>query len=357
MNSPDVQILHYLELADRLTRSGIGTSVRQQRKALGRADVDVVHSPITVDGLSEIPGAIQNGLGSGLFGDVELVHCNMIGPGSLAVAGLANRTETPLVAHAHVTGKDFAGSFRLSSQVAKPLRSYLKRFYSMADLVCCPSSYTRDVLQSYPIDAPVRSISNGVDFQRLEGQEQLRASYRDRFDLSGPVVFAVGNVFERKGLTTFCRLAERTPYEYVWFGPYERGPLASKSVRNWTTNPPRNVTFTGWVDDIRGAYGAGDIFLFPTHEENQGIAVLEAMACGKAVVLRRHPVFEEFYTHGEDCLLCETFAEFREALDRLVAEPQLRERLGKNARETARTHDIDRVRKELMACYDAVLDG
>ena len=45
------------------------------------------------------------------------------------------------------------------------------------------------------------------------------------------------------------------------------------------------------------------------------------MACGKAVVLRDIPVFEEFFTDGEDCLKCESRAEFRAALDRLAENP------------------------------------
>jgi 1,2-diacylglycerol-3-alpha-glucose alpha-1,2-glucosyltransferase len=79
--------------------------------------------------------------------------------------------------------------------------------------------------------------------------------------------------------------------------------------------------------------------------------VLEAMACGAAVVLRRLPVFEEFYTHGEDCLLCETLPEFEAAIERLAATPELRRRLGERAAETARSHGLDRVRRELETAY------
>ena len=94
------------------------------------------------------------------------------------------------------------------------------------------------------------------------------------------------------------------------------------------------------------------MYLFPTKVENQGIAVLEAMACGAAVVLRDISVFEEFYTDGEDCLKCETVSEFETALSRLAADPVLRRRLGENARETARRHDLDRVRRELTDAYE-----
>jgi glycosyltransferase involved in cell wall biosynthesis len=350
-----VRVLHYLELADRLDRSGIGTSVDHQRQALSMTNVSVVESPWR--DAHPLWACANAALGGDLFRDFDLAHCNMIGPGSVAVARRAAGEDVPLVLHSHVTREDFAESFRGSNYLAKPLGRYLRWFYSQADLVLCPSQYTKGVLEDYPVDAPIRPITNGVDIDALAGFDSLRGEYRDRFDLDGMTVFAVGNVFERKGLTTFCELAEATDYDFAWFGPYDTGPQASKTVRKWTQNPPENVTFTGWVDDIRGAYGAGDVYLFPTKAENQGIAVLEAMACGKAVVLRDIPVFREFYTDGEDCLLCSDFSEFREALDRLAANPGLRERLGANARETAREHSIERVAEELAAVYNAVLAG
>ncbi|ELZ26282.1 putative sugar transferase [Halogeometricum pallidum JCM 14848] len=350
-----LRALNYLELESQLERSGIGTAARQQRAALSRTDVEVVTSPWRGGSLPR--ATLSAATGRGAFADFDVAHCNLIGPGTVAVARHATAEGIPLVLHTHVTREDFAESFRGSSAVAPALGRYLRWFYSQADLVLCPSEYTRSVLESYPVDAPIRSMTNGVDVDALAGFEDLRGEYRERYDLGGMVVFAVGNVFERKGLTTFCELAAETEYDFAWFGPYDTGPHASKTVRRWVSDPPENVTFTGWVDDIRGAFGAGDVYLFPTKNENQGIAVLEAMACGKAVVLRDIPVFEEFYTHGEDCLKCSTRAEFRRALELLERNPALRRRLGENARATAAEHGLDRVGERLEATYEALLDG
>jgi 1,2-diacylglycerol-3-alpha-glucose alpha-1,2-glucosyltransferase len=66
-------------------------------------------------------------------------------------------------------------------------------------------------------------------------------------------------------------------------------------------------------------------------------------------------VFEEFFTDGEDCLKCETEAEFVDAVERLAANPELRERLGENARETAADHSLDRVGARLVETYEALL--
>ena len=347
-----MRVCNYLELESRLVRSGMGTSAAHQRRALADTDWEVITSPWRGGRPSR---AVQHALvGDGAFEAFDLLHCNFVGPGSLAAARHAKRHDVPLVLHAHMTREDFGESFRLSTEIAPALGVYLRWFYSQADLVLCPSEYTKRVLESYPVDAPVRPVTNGVDLDSLSGFEDLRGAYRERFDLEGLVVFSLGNVFERKGLTTFCELARETDYEFAWFGPYETGPEASAPVRYWTEHPPENVTFTGWIEDKRGAFGAGDIYCFPTKDENQGIAVLEAMACGKPVVLRDLPVFREFFTDGEDCLLCSTREEFREALSRLE-DPDLRRRLGERARRTARDHSLERVGRELSRAYRDVL--
>lgn len=344
-----VRVLHYLELRDRLRRSGIGTAVRHQRKALADSPLQLSTSPWR--GGDPLTAVYKRAVGDDAFEAYDLAHCHLPGPGTIAVAEHARRNDLPLVLHAHVTREDFAGSFRGSTAVGPALQRYLTWLYSRADLLLCPSEYTKSVLASYPVDAPIRAITNGVDIDALAGYGTMRGASRRRFGLDGVVVYAVGNVFERKGVKAFCRLARRSDHEFVWFGPYDDGPHASPTVQRLTSNPPENVTFTGWIDDIRGAYGAGDIYCLPTRVENQGIAVLEAMACGAAVVLRRLPVFEEFYTHGEDCLLCETLPEFEAAIERLAATPELRRRLGERAAETARSHGLDRVRRELEAAY------
>ncbi|MFP9190461.1 glycosyltransferase family 4 protein [Natronosalvus vescus] len=368
-----MRVLTYLELERALQRSGIGTAAAQQRRALTRlreraradgGDDELPVDPVDLEVCTDPWGGSLAGVPVRLFRDSlpiavhDVVHCNAIGPGSLAVARYANRHGIPLVLHAHVTREDFRGSFRGSNTLAGPLGRYLRYMYSRADLVCCPSEQTKRHLEAYPVDAPIEPITNGVDHASLEGVDRLREPARDRFSLAADdlVVFAVGNVFERKGLSTFCRLAVRMPYEFVWFGPYDSGPQASPVVRHWTENPPPNVTFTGWVDDKREAFAAGDVFLFPTHAENQGIAVLEAMACGKAVVLRDLPVFREFYTDGVDCLFCSSEREFRGALERLAANPGLRERLGEAAQETAAEHRLERVGERLLEVYDRAID-
>jgi 1,2-diacylglycerol-3-alpha-glucose alpha-1,2-glucosyltransferase len=334
-------------MESRLHRSGIGTSTQHQRTALGLTDFNVVSSPWNFKYKSN----------HSVICEFDIAHCNLFGPYSVLVAKTALSRKKPLILHAHVTAEDFADSFRGSTKLSRPLRSYLRWFYSQADRVICPSNYTKNILQSYPIKSPISVMSNGVDVDSLQGFESLREDYRSKYDLSGLTVFSVGNVFERKGLTTFCTLAQSTNYNFVWFGPYETGPIASPSVKKWTRINLPNLTFTGWIPDKRGAYAAGDIFCFPSKVENQGISVLEAMACGKAVVLSDIPVFEEYYTHGKDCLMCHSIDDFKNAIDLLHQDDSLYKKLCKNAQKTANKHTLNILSENLEDIYVSTFDN
>ena len=330
---------HYLH------RSGIGTATKHQRIALKSTNFNVVSSP----------WGFKTNSKRRIICDFDVAHCNLFGPLSLLVAKTALLRRKPLLLHAHVTAEDFADSFKGSTELSGPLKRYLRWFYSQADHIICPSNYTKNILQTYPVTSPISVMSNGVDIDSLQGFETLRNEYRSRYDLSGLTIFSVGNVFERKGLTTFCQLAEDTNYNFVWFGPYETGPSASQSVKKWTQSNIPNLTFTGWIPDKRGAYAAGDIFCFPSKVENQGISVLEAMACGKAVILSDIPVFKEYYTHGGDCLMCNSTSEFKQAIDLLNEDESLYKKICRNAKKTASEHTIDLLSNNLTNIYNSAL--
>lgn len=273
-----MKVSHYFEFEEHVT-GGIAASVDHQRKMLDRVGIEYTTEPTL---------------------DADVLHLNVMGPRSVWHARRARKAGVPVVAHTHVTAEDFGDSFRFTNALARPLKPYLRRAYGLADLLVCPSEYNRDLIGGYT-DVPTTVVSNGVDTEKLEGFESLEAEYRERYDLSPPTVFLVGHVIKRKGLETFVETAHRMPdVDFVWFGPIDRS-LKGRDTTRLIDEAPSNCTFTGFVDDIRGAYAAGDVFCFPTHEENEGIALLEAMAAGKPVVVRDIETFS-WLADGEECL-------------------------------------------------------
>jgi len=327
-----MRVSHYFEFEKRVT-GGIRESVAHQRKMLDRVGIEYTTEPTL---------------------EADVFHCNLLGPRSVWYAKRAADSGMPVVAHTHVTAEDFGDSFRFTNALSRPLRPYLAWAYGLADRLVCPSAYNQGVIESYT-DVPTTVISNGVDTAKLDGFESLEATYRDRYDLTSPVVFLVGHVIKRKGLETFIQAARRLPaLDFVWFGPLDRS-LKGRETTRLIDASPDNCTFTGYVEDIRGAYAAGDIFCFPTHEENEGIALLEAMAAGAAVLVRDIEPFA-WLNDGEDCLKTDADAgveAFVNAIERLT-EPTLRARLGANATQRSEAFRLESIAAEYESLYREV---
>ena len=120
---------------------------------------------------------------------------------------------------------------------------------------------------------------------------------------------------------------------------------------------PPAVRFVGQVPraELFRYYSAADLFVFPGFQEALGMVYLEAQSCGVPAVAFDNSGTPEAIRHGETGLLAplRDRAAFRDAVERLVADPGLRRRLGANARARIRAdHDLDRN----YAAMEAVLE-
>lgn len=260
----------------------------------------------------------------------------------------------PVIIHSHTTAEDFANSFVMSDSIAPYLGRFLRYFYGKADMLIAPSPYTQEVLRRYEVDRPIEVVSNGVDLRRFQPVARKRPQARGWYGLTGTVVFAVGLVLLRKGVDMFCEVASLLPaLSFVWFGRVHRA-VKAETLRV-VESAPANVRFAGYVEDVTDAYAGGDIFFFPSLVENEGIAILEAAAAGKPLVLREAECFAGRYVHEENCLKGATAQEFADHLQRLFADEALRTRLGETAKAFAERHSLDRVGSRLREIYTRLM--
>jgi len=329
----EMRISHYFEWEDTIT-GGQAQSVKNQRKILDERRIEYTTEPDL---------------------SADILHLNIMGPKSVYYARKAQKKDVSVVVHAHQTAEDFEESFAFSNFLAKPMRPYLKYAYSFADHIICPSDHNKDVMDSYT-DVPKTVISNGFDHEKLEGFEELREEYLDRYDLEPPVVFCVGHVIKRKGLETFIETARQMPdTDFVWFGwvnptggdGFTDRLMKGRDTKKLVEDAPDNCQFTGYIQDVRGAFAAGDIFFFPTKNENEGMALLEAMACGKPPVVRDIETFR-WLENGENCLKAEEdFEDILQSLD----DKEKRNRIGEAAEQESNDFRLEKVGKELESVY------
>jgi glycosyltransferase involved in cell wall biosynthesis len=117
-------------------------------------------------------------------------------------------------------------------------------------------------------------------------------------------------------------------------GPEERAlrALAESSV-------PGAVAFLGQVKDVRPVLASVDVFVHPALREALGVAVLEAMAMGKAIVASAIGGIPEAIAHGVSGLLVPAgdAKALAEAILRLLRDSELRQAMGRAARKRAET--------------------
>jgi len=102
------------------------------------------------------------------------------------------------------------------------------------------------------------------------------------------------------------------------------------------------VTFAGKVPDeeICDYYAACDAFLFPNDQQTWGLAVLEAMACGRPVLVSRGSGVSEALTDSENAILFSPRnpAELAEKIGSLISRPELQRKLAENGMRLACEH-------------------
>ncbi len=108
---------------------------------------------------------------------------------------------------------------------------------------------------------------------------------------------------------------------------------------------PGLVRFLGRVDrrELRRAYSAADLFVFPGIREGLGMVYLEAQCCGLPVVAWDHDGAPEVVAHGETGLITPSYdmEAFVAAIERLLLDPTLRQDMGRAAMaRVRRLHDL-----------------
>ncbi len=264
-----------------IKKSGVGRAIKHQMRALELNGV-----PYTTDPNDSY----------------DVIHINTIFPESYLLGRKAKRQGKKVIYHAHSTEEDFRNSFLFSNQLSPLFKKWISKCYSSADLIITPTPYAKEILDGYGLGKPVVAVSNGIDLDFFERNEKDAALFRQRFHLSeaDKVVIAVGLYIERKGILDFVELAKRLPrYQFIWFGHTNLNTVPAR-VRAAVDTRLENLRFAGYVSPevLKQAYSGSDLFLFPTHEETEGIVLLEALAMKLPVLVRDIPIYREWLTDG-----------------------------------------------------------
>jgi L-malate glycosyltransferase len=210
------------------------------------------------------------------------------------------------------------------------------------------------------IEREIVLIPNGVDTEHFKPMEKnavlaealglnslesggLPPSFREQApEVQIPVIGFVGELREKKGLKTLlsasAMIHKKRPVALLIVGEVRQGEDRQVFDEFQTSHPDSKIIVTGYIPpkDLPAYYSLTDVFVHPSLRDGMPNAVLEAMACEKAVIATPVGGVLDVVKDGENgsTVPANDAESLSNAIIKLLDDEPLRGRLGKSARET-----------------------
>jgi 1,2-diacylglycerol 3-alpha-glucosyltransferase len=278
---------------------------------------------------------------------------------------LARRLGIPCVETCHTYFEEYL--YHYIPFLPKPFlksvaRSLTRRQCNHVDHVVVPSRAMHEVLDDYGVRAPVSVIPTGIEPGDLPPGSRERFSSTHGLDASRPMLVHIGRVAHEKNIAFLLDVlhAVRRVIPDVLLVIAGEGPaLVHLRRKALALRLERNIRFLGYLKRgpaLSDCYCAGDVFIFASATETQGLVLLEAMTLGVPVVSTAVMGTRDILAPAKGALVAgETVTDFADKVVRLLGDPQLRECLGREAREYAAGWSAELMARRLVELYRKVI--
>lgn len=318
------EIAIYRRLAQRFNQLSIVTSGGKQEVMVGRelAGIEILHNRWGIS--PNLYSVLAPMLHATSLRSATIFKTNQLdGAWTAILAGKLHRK--PVVARAgYLWAEDnrSEGAQGLKATVIDRLQGWTLR---RADgIFLTTPAMKAHVVERYGVAAETITVMpNYVDTARFHPMPEVAK-------VPGRICY-VGRLHPRKNLDLLIRAVAAIPgasLQLIGQGPHQA------ALATLAGELGADVTFAGVIphNQIPAAVNAAEIFILPSDFEGHPKALLEAMACGAAVIGTDVPGTREEIRHGETGLLCRPVEEsIRDALQQLLTDPLLRRQLGDKA--------------------------
>jgi glycosyltransferase involved in cell wall biosynthesis len=221
------------------------------------------------------------------FPDVDLIHSHTPFQSGLLARYLARQRQLPFVYSFHTLFTRYVHYARfVPKELAKMgIVAYLRSFCHGADQIITPSDMAKRVLRAWQVKTPITVVPSGVELHNypkdpLAMREVLRLKLS--IPLAAKVLLYVGRISEEKNIPFLLKVLERITEPNLRLVLVGGGPLAKGLIKHHD----RRLILTGEIPypEILHYYSLGDLFLFSSLTETQGLVLAEAKAAGLPIV-------------------------------------------------------------------------
>lgn len=234
---------------------------------------------------------------------------------------------------------------RLFSHVKKNIYKRLSGYLSINP------ELTKSYNSIFNTPEKVLESCQGVDttkFHSINSDEKKELKQRLGLSSDKLIITSIGWLIKRKGYSEIFETLSKLdiPFQYVVIGNYK--PIAGYTIKKEEIEMNDlykigeeflgdNVIFSGSKDNINEYLQASDIFLLNSNQEGTPNVLLEAMACGTAVVCREIKGLNNFITFpNKNSIIINSKEEIGNAINRYYDHPDVRHEFAKNGHDFIR---------------------
>lgn len=266
--------------------------------------------------------------------DIDIIHGHYLVPAGLIAVevGKSEGIKTYVTAH----GSDI---FELYNKKAYS-HHIIKKVLKNADVVLAVSEALKDDMLKIDIkglESKLRIHHNSVDISKfkIENDYNFRGELERDYNLNNdyPIVAFVGNLIPRKNVNSLIdakRLSD-IPYNLLVVGD---GPEAKRLKEQ--SKDLDNIYFVGSRGDVENILPSCDMLILPSHSESFGLVLIEALACGKAVIGSNVGGIKEIINEDVGLLIDpENPSTINEEITKILTNEDLKNKFESNARSRA----------------------
>lgn len=279
---------------------------------------------------------------------------------------IARRLKVPAVYTYHTRLEEYAHFVPLPGMLFRNLISHalVRRFANKCDGIIVPTHSTEEYLRMIGVKRPTFVQPTGIEYHRLQetSETEVRKLKESMAVGEERIFISVSRLSNEKNIDFMIDaihdLSRRTKRKFRFFMIGEGHQHERLQERIESLGLGEIFILVGAVppEDMANWYHLGDVFLFASKSETQGMVILEAMAAGLPVVAVRSSGIDDVVRHGFNGFKTpEKQEQWCKRVQDLLENDALRDEMAENAVQFAQDYSVEQFTKNIREIYALTL--
>lgn len=199
----------------------------------------------------------------------------------------------------------------------------------------------------------------GLNPKRYYKKEDINRSMRKELRIPENAfhIVSVGELVANKNHEIIIEALHQIANKNIYYSICGKGPYQEHLEQLIHLYHLENqVHLLGYRTDVEDILQTADCFAFPSIREGVGMASVEALACKVPLVVADNRGTREYAVDGENSIVChvDNVEEFKQAINFLMKNPEIRNRMSENAGHTAENFYLDKTEEKMREIYQRI---